>query len=385
MPDTAQFHEKGRVITMLTILRRAVCFCPEPVGERDIIIAGDRIYKITAPGAIRDTILFEREIDCRGLFAFPGFIDQHIHIMGAGGERGFGSRTRELEASDIAAAGVATLVGLLGADGVTRSMEALYAKAKSLEAGGLTTYLYSGSYALPPVTLTGSVDRDLVLIDKIIGAGELAISDHRSSNPSARELIQLASRVHMGGLLSGKAGVVHLHVGDGKRGLDVLKQALCESDLPAEMFVPTHTNRNQALFAEAMAYCKAGGRIDLTAGERAGLSVAEAVKRLLEEGADLSRVTVSSDAGGSVPDGGVGTLGALYEDFVEIIKQSALMPERAVRLFTANPADVLKLSPRKGALREGGDADILLTDGDYKLRMLLALGRLLVDRKTLIQ
>ena len=365
---------------MLTLLRSAVCFRPEPAGERDIVLAGSRIYKITPPGAIEDTRLFERVTDCRGLLAFPGFIDQHVHITGAGGEQGYKSRTPELAAEDIAGAGVTTLVGLLGADGVTRSMENLYAKAKSLEAAGLSTYLYSGSYALPPVTLTGSVDRDMVLIDKVIGAGEIAISDHRSSNPDAGELARLASRVRLGGLLSGKAGVVHLHVGDGRRGLSVLKEVLQTSDLPAEMFVPTHVNRSAALFEEAAAYRRSGGVIDLTAGERAGLSVPAAVRKLYENGGDLSRVTVSSDAGGSTPDGGLGTPGALYEDFVEIIRQSALPPQTAVRLFTENPAAVLKLHG-KGVLREGGDADILLTDGDYALQMLFASGRLVFSRE----
>ena len=360
---------------MLTLLRGAVCFCPKPAGRRDIVLAGEKIYKITPPGAIGDAALFERVLDCHGLLAFPGFVDQHVHITGAGGEQGFGSRVRELEAPELAAAGITTAVGLLGADGVTRSMEALYAKAKGLETEGLTTYLYSGSYAVPPVTLTGSLTRDLVLIDKVLGAGELAISDHRSSNPDARTLAGLAAQVRLGALLSGKAGVVHLHVGDGRGGLSILRQVLRGTDLPAEMFVPTHVNRNPALFREALAYGRAGGRLDLTAGERAGLSVSEAVRTLAAEGLDLSKVTVSSDAGGSAPDGGVGNPSALYEDFLEIIEQSVLPPEAAVRLFTENPAAALGLAPQKGALREGGDADLLLTDGGYRLRRLFARGK----------
>jgi beta-aspartyl-dipeptidase (metallo-type) len=114
-------------------------------------------------------------------------------------------------------------------------MENLYAKAKALEAEGLTTFIYSGSYAVPAVTLTGSLLRDIVYIDKVIGAGELAVSDHRSSNPGPQELVRLASDVQLGGLLAEKAGVVHLHVGDGKAGLSPLRKALEASDLPAEM------------------------------------------------------------------------------------------------------------------------------------------------------
>ena len=366
---------------MLTLLRGARCFCPRSAGEKDIVIAGGRIYRMTQPGAVAATPLFERIIDCGGLYAFPGLVDQHVHFAGAGGEEGYGSRTRELEAKEILNAGVTTAVGLLGADGTARSMTVLYAKAKSLEAEGLTAYLYSGSYAVPPVTLTGTLMGDLLFTDSVIGAGEIAISDHRSSNPDVRVLTALATQAHLGGLLSGKAGVVHLHVGDGKGGLDVLRQILRESDLPAGMFVPTHLNRNPGLFRQASDYCGNGGRIDLTAGEKTGIGIARAVSLLANEGAGLSRVTVSSDAGGSTPDGGEATVGALYSDFAEILRQSALPAEEAVRLFTENPAAVLKLSQRKGALREGGDADILLTDDRYELKMVFAMGRLLVDRR----
>lgn len=359
---------------VLTLLESVRCICPEPVGIRDILIAGGRILKITRPGELHGNPLIGRVVDCRGLTAFPGLVDQHVHIAGAGGEDGFQSRLPELEAEQIFGAGVTAAVGLLGADGLTRSMEALYAGAKALEARGLTTYIYSGSYFLPPVTLTGSILRDMTLVDKVIGAGEIALSDHRSSNPDARAIAELAAQVHLGGLLSGKAGVLHLHIGDGKAGLRVLTEAMEASDLPPDMFVPTHLNRNPALFREAVNLCRRGGRVDLTAGEKTGLSVAEAVRTLIGEGIDLSRVTVSSDAGGSAPDGGAGTARALFDDFMDIIRQSILPPEAAARLFSENPAKVLKLFPQKGTLREGGDADILLTDGE-NIRMLFAKGR----------
>ena len=365
---------------MLTLLRGVKCYCPQSVGEKDIVIAGDKIYKMTDKGEIKDNPVFENIVDCHGLMAFPGLIDQHVHITGAGGEQGFQSRIEELKIEQILNAGVTTVVGLLGADGVTRSMEALYAKAKSLEVQGLTTYIYAGSYAVPPVTLTGSLLRDMVFIDKVIGAGELALSDHRSSNPAVSALIKIASDVHLGGLLSGKPGIMHLHIGDGKSGLRDLKQVLQQSDLPMEMFIPTHTNRNPKLFRQSVEYCRSGGRIDLTAGEQAGLGVASAVRMLKAEGVDLSRITVSSDAGGSTPGGGAGEISALYSDFVEIIKQSVLPPEQAVRLFTENPASALKLYPGKGALQEGSDADILITDSNYNIIMLFAMGRQMINR-----
>ncbi len=365
---------------MLTLLKNLKCCCPAPAGEKDILITGSAICRMTPPGILRDHPLADCIIDCRGLYAFPGLIDQHVHVAGASGEQGFQSRTKELEAEALFNAGITTAVGLLGADGITRSMENLFAKAKALEGEGLTTFIYSGSYWIPPVTLTGSLLRDITYIDKVIGAGEIAISDHRSSNPGARDLIHIAAQVHLGGLIAGKRGVVHLHVGDGKGGLTPLSEALAQSDLPAEMFIPTHLNRNPRLFRQAVEYGRAGSRLDLTAGEKDGLPVPDAVALLVAEGVALSRVTVSSDAGGSIPSGGIAQPSALFDDFAEIIKQSILSPAEAVRLFTENPAKTLGIYPKKGALREGSDADILITDKEYHLKMLFSMGKRVVSR-----
>jgi beta-aspartyl-dipeptidase (metallo-type) len=127
--------------------------------------------------------LIDTIYECNGKLAIPGLIDQHIHITGGGGEKGPASRITEIASEEVLQAGVTTLVGVLGADSYTRSLENLLAKAKGLEAQGVTTYIYTGSYAIPPVTFTGSVARDLVNIEKVIGVGELAISDHRSTIP----------------------------------------------------------------------------------------------------------------------------------------------------------------------------------------------------------
>lgn len=366
-------------VFVLTLLKSIACFCPRFIGKRDVLIASGKIYKITRPGEIKEYSLIENTFDCTGLYAFPGLIDQHVHITGAGGEQGFGSRTGELELSEFLQSGVTTAVGLLGADGVTRNMAGLYAKAKALEAQGLTTYIYSGSYAVPPVTLTGSLISDIVLVDKVIGAGEIAVSDHRSSNPDSKILTGIAGDAHLGGLLAGKAGVLHLHVGDGKKGLRVIEEMIRDSDLPMTQFVPTHLNRNPVLFKEAIEFGRSGGQIDLTAGEIEGLSVNKAVAALKDELPDLSKVTVSSDGGGSMPSGGQAKVQALFSDFVDIIKQSILPPEKAASLFTENVAKVLKICPKKGVIQTGSDADILITDKGYEIKMLFAMGRPLVN------
>ena len=359
---------------MLILLKNITCFSPACLGGRDIVIAGSRIYRILPGGQARDHELYQSIIDGTGLCAFPGLVDQHVHIIGGGGEEGFISRLPEIGIEDIRAAGVTTLVGLLGADGCARSLSALYAKAKALEEQGVTTYIYAGSYAMPPVTMTGSMVSDLVLIDKVIGAGEIAISDHRSSHPTLEDMIKLACDVHLGGMLGGKAGILHLHVGDGRDGLSLLFEMMRQTDLPVNMFIPTHTNRNPRLFSEAMDYCRAGGRIDLTSGEAAGIPVPQAIAKLIDADIDLTRVTVSSDSNGSTPGGSPGKIGVLYEDLKNSIVQNRLEPETVWPLFSENAAKVLGLFPKKGVLQEGSDADILITDRKYNPQMLFCRG-----------
>lgn len=362
----------------MILLKNIECYSPEPLGKKDLLIASDKIEALVPAGRLSDNPLIEEKLDCSGLFAFPGIIDQHVHILGGGGEQGFESRTKELEVSEIQSSGITTIVGLLGADGTTRTLESLYAKAKALEAQNVTVYLYSGSYTVPPVTFTGNITRDLVLIDMVIGAGEIAVSDYRSSCPTIEELLRLASNTYLGGLLGKKAGVVHFHIGDGKGGLTPLKKILDQSDLPKEALVPTHTNRNLSLFKEAMDYWSTGGYIDLTAGETAGIAVPDAIHMLQKEGINLSRVTVSSDAGGSIPSGGVAKNQALFDDLVACIR-SGISPADAFRLATENVAKLLKLYPQKGTLQKGSDADIMIMDEEFQIRMLFSRGKLVLQ------
>ena len=366
---------------MLTIIKNIFCYAPEPLGLRDIFIAGEKIYKISPPGLI--DCPHATLIDGEGCSAFPGIIDGHVHIIGGGGEEGPQSRIGEIDAKEILMAGVTTLVGLLGADDQTKSLFALLAKARALEAEGITTYIYSGSYAMPPVTLTGDITRDMILIDKVVGAGEIAISDHRSSHPTFDALMTIGSKIHMGGLLSGKAGLFHFHLGDGKEGLNPVKKLLNESNLPPALLLPTHLNRSPRLLREGIAYAGAGGNIDLTSGETEGVSLPDAVKQLLCENIDTERVTASSDANGSIPCGGVGRIQTLFEDIVRCVTEKNIPPSIAFSLVSTNTALRLGLYPKKGALKEGSDADILILDRDYSLKMLFSNGSFLIGEMSI--
>ncbi|NMA15289.1 MAG: beta-aspartyl-peptidase, partial [Clostridia bacterium] len=220
------------------LLKNGYCLTPENPGKKDILIVAEKIYKIGEE--ISNQGLFDdvEVIDCSGKLVCPGIIDLHVHITGGGGEDGPGSRIPEVMLSDLISAGVTTVVGVLGVDSITRSIAGLLAKAKSLEAEGITAYIYTGSYGIPLVTLTGKVVSDIALINEVLGIGEYAISDYRSVYPSIHRLSELAAEVKVGGLLGGKAGIIHIHVGDGKEGLTPLFKLLEESDFPKKMFVP---------------------------------------------------------------------------------------------------------------------------------------------------
>lgn len=365
----------------MILLENLQCYTPHPVGIRNILIEGQKIGKVALPG---ETPVLDglQVMDCTGLCAFPGLLDQHVHLIGGGGEGGPQSVVPELAYQDIIQAGVTTVVGILGMDCYARNLRQLHARTKALQRQGLTAYLYTGSYAVPPPTLTGTVTDDLVLIDCVLGVGEVAISDHRSTVASTEDLIKLSAQAHAGGMLSCKAGVVHLHVGEGRQGLAPLLDLLARTDLPMDMFVPTHINRNESLFREGIKYLKSGGRIDLTAGETHGIAVPDALARLRKMDLDLSRVTVSSDANGSIPGGGVSPIQALFDDIKSCIFPDGMAAEAAFRFATENVAQCLKLYPAKGTLQQGSDADILIADSQYNLIKLFCKGSMVFDRQS---
>jgi len=373
-------------------IRGGTLFAPEALGPKDLLVAGGRIEAVTEPGAIQPGGFPVEVLDAQGLTVLPGFIDPHVHILGGGGEGGPATRAPEIRVEDIVRSGVTTLIGCLGTDGVTRHPASLLAKARALDIEGVSTYVFVGSYEVPVRTVTGSVRSDLVLIDKVIGAGEIAISDHRSSQPSFEEIARLAAECRVGGLLGKKAGVLHFHLGDGARRLDYLWRLLRETEIPPSQVIPTHVNRNRALLEDALAYAAAGGFIDLTAGVDPenetddDVSVETAVRLGLERGVPIERIMVSSDSHGSLPvfdkAGRLVGLTVAAQDtlllkFRSLIRRGILAPDQAARLFAANPAVYYKLEG-KGRVAPGADADLVLFDETRVLRTVIAKGRVLM-------
>ncbi len=364
---------------MLELLTNADVFAPHSLGRRNVLIAGGKIAWIGAERLELPSSLRVRERDLRGKKLAPGFIDAHAHITGGGGESGAKSKVPAVLLSRFTTAGVTSVVGLLGTDDTTRSTAELLARARALGEEGLNAWCWTGGYHVPPTTLTGSVRGDIAHVDRIIGVGEVAISDHRSSQPTFDEILRLAGDAHVAGMMTGKAGVLHLHLGDGARGLELVRRSLDESEIPPRVFHPTHVNRKRKLFDEALELARRGCTIDVTAfpvdeGDDAW-SAEDAVERYLDAGLPRDRLTVSSDAGGCLPtfddDGritrmGVGDSRALPEMIAVLTKRGRKL-EDVLPALTSNVSSLLRL-PGKGRIEVGADADLVVLDAAARVR-----------------
>jgi beta-aspartyl-dipeptidase (metallo-type) len=371
----------------MLLLRNADLYTPAPQGERDLLVAGGLIAAIGPYLSAGPADWPIEEIDLEGKLLLPGLIDAHLHLTGGGGEGGPETRVPPLSLTDLSRAGVTTGVGLLGTDTSTRSIAELLAVARGLERLGLSTFCYTGGYPVPPLTLTGGVRSDIVHVDRIIAVGELAISDHRSTQPTHDELARIAADAHIAGMMTGKAGLVHFHLGDGPRGLAPLRRLLDETELPARVLHPTHVNRNRRLWAEAKALSSRGITLDITAfdPDDVGLSGVEALVDYLESGLDPARVTLSSDGGGCLPefdaDGvllrmGVGTSMSLLATLRGAVARGIEL-ELALAATTRNVARLYRMHDR-GEIAVGKRADLLVVNHDLEVDLVIANGRILV-------
>lgn len=357
---------------MLTLIEGAEIHSPAPLGQQDLLVADGRIAWLGKGLTVPPDWPLVR-VDGRGRYLVPGLVDPLAHITGGGGEGGFAFRTPELAAGEALKAGVTTLVAALGTDSLTRTPAQVLGKVREFRAAGVSAYMYTGSYHLPVKTLTGRVESDIMLIPEVLGVGELAISDHRSSAPTHDELARLVSEARVAGLLAGKSGVSFFHVGDGRGALAPLRALRDGTDIPLRQLYPTHCNRNPWLFAEAIDWGRAGGWIDLTTSSFPELLddgeqlAAEALAALLAAGVPADRISFSSDANASLPrfDGEgrlvemrCGQIASLWQECVRACALGVSL-EVALGVVTANPARALGLAG-KGVIGVGQDADLLL-------------------------
>lgn len=382
----------------MKLIRQIEVYAPDYLGKLDVLLAGNKIIALEENITGGYSELEVEEISGEGKLLTPGFIDCHFHILGGGGEGGFQNRTPEVTLSQLTSAGVTTVVGCLGTDGEGRDMTALISKAKGLEAEGITTFVYEGSYRLPVKTVTDSIIKDFLTIDKIIGIGEIAVSDHRSSQPTFEEFARATADARVGGMLSGKAGIVNVHLGGGTRKLELLKKVVEETEIPISQFLPTHANRTQELLDACIEFAKNGGTIDFTASEDPDfwektdgeVRFSKALKQLLDSGVALDNFTMTSDGQGSLPyfdennhfiGMGVGSAKSLLVGIKEAVQKENIPLEIALRAITTNPARILKLEG-KGQIQVGNDADLCILDKEtLTIDSVIAKGQIMVKEQ----
>lgn len=373
---------------MLTLIKNAFVYNPQYIGKKDILVGGKSIL------VIQDHIDAPQDIDikvveCEGLSLVPGLIDSHVHITGGGGEGGPASRMPELEISMMIDAGVTTVIGCLGTDGITRSVESVLMKVKSIKAKGMSAWMYTGAYQVPPPTIAGDIMRDITLFEEIIGVGEIAISDHRSSVPTIDELSKLTGHARVAGMIGGKAGIINMHMGDARNPFKPLHDIVANSEMGYKQFIPTHCNRNDYIFEDAKEYGKKG-YVDITTSSYPyymdeEIKPSKALKLLLESGVPIKHITFTSDACGSLPgfDPETGKLikmemglpDSILREIKEAVSEDGIPLEIALQVATSNPADILKLTG-KGYIQEGFDADILILDPSFNIVHLMANGKM---------
>ena len=374
---------------MITLIKNAFVYAPEKLGIKDILIIDGKIHSIE--NSIDQHGLVDRTWDAEAKILTPGFIDQHIHLIGAGGRDGFKSMTPEVDFADLISCGTTTAVGLLGTDGVGRSLPALYAKTKSLTSQGLNSYMYSGYYGIDSLTLTGSVKTDMMFVDNILGC-KIAINDFRSSYPTVVELLRKLNEVKIGGFLGGKKGVLHIHLGGLSENFEKLFEIVEKHEFPIEHISPTHVARTAELFDQAIRFAKLGGMIDITTGASRFTEPHKTVIQAIDSGVKIGQLTFSTDghAGLTITDemgNQIGTkkapTNANLIAFKKLVAVAGFSKSDALQLVTLNPAKNLGLN-NKGSIKVGADADFCIFEENLELTDVFSRGvQFLRDKKTL--
>ena len=367
----------------MLLIKNTNLYSPVFLGKKDILISNGKIV------AVEDEItkhnVFSEVWDAQGLTTTPGFIDQHIHVIGAGGKHGFASMTPQLHLRELIKCGTTSVVGLLGTDGSTRSIKTLYSKIQALNQEGISAYMYTGYYGLDKVYLMNSLQEDMIYIDCVLGC-KIAISDIRSSYPSALELLRLLRNVRVGGMLSGKKGILHLHLGALSSKMDLLFEIVENYEFPIEHISPTHVGRTKDLFEQAIIFAKMGGMIDITTGASKYTDPYKSVLYALENNVSIDNITFSSDGNAGLDklddnNNLVGFRSAPFdknlEEVINLHKLGGVAFEDSLKLITSNPAKNLGIKS-KGHVKNNFDADLCFFDSDLKLSSVIANGKFMM-------
>lgn len=382
----------------MLLIKKADVYAPRHLGQKDVLVVGEKIAAVAdeIPDSVTEQFAGLGEdikvLNGEGKILIPGLIDSHVHITGGGGEGGFKTRTQELHVTEMVRAGITTVLGLLGTDGITRSVENLYAKTASLNEEGVSAYMLTGSYGYPSPTITGEVDRDIIFIREVLGA-KLAISDHRAPNVSVQELISLASRTRVAGMLAKKPGTITLHMGNDPAGLSPVFEALKQSTVPVGILRPTHVNRRAELAEEGYELLKKGGYVDYTCTMEGGRTPGECIAEAKRRGIPTEHITISSDGHGSwsrySADGtlleiGVSGIDSLHRELKNMVENLGMNLEEALPYVTTHVARGLMIDEKKGSIKKSTDADMVLLTKELEIDSVIARGKVMMEEKELL-
>jgi len=385
----------------MLIIKNAEIFAPAPLGKMDVLIGGEKILAIQPcidPASIPGDV---EELDASGMLLVPGFIDGHQHFTGGGGEGGFQTRVPELTVSMNFRNGVTTAVGLLGTDSLTRSVENLYAKTQAFNAEGMTAFMLTGAYWYPSPTITGSIARDMVFLQPVIGV-KLALADSRGPHIEAKDLAALASDVQVAALVANKPGIITVHTGIRTQALDLILEIVEKFEIRPSIFVPTHINRkNGKLTDQALELAEKGCVVDATCHQE--LPEPDSPRLTAADFACIARdnglfdhVSFSTDTGGSRPiwnqdrsriiGMGVGMPSSLMFELALLVNSKNIPLEQALRPLTTTPAGIYGLETRKGTIKVGMDADLVVIDpSSFSIRDVVARGAVAVKNRESIK
>lgn len=377
---------------MALLIKNADVYAPEHLGVQDVLTAGETILAIGPD--LTPNIPGLETIDAKGRILTPGFFDQHVHVTGGGGEAGPVSRTPEIMLSSLIKVGTTNVVGVSGTDFVTRSIPNLLAKVRALAVEGLSTWMYTSNYHFPPTTLSGSVADDMLLVPELLGV-KIALGDHRSSFPTLQDVLHLLADIRLGGMISGKKGLLHIHLGDIPGPFEMFAE-MAAMGFPAYRHVlPTHCSRKDTVFAASVDFVKAGGRADYTTGGACYLPrPADAVAAAIDMGADASRLTFSTDGQGSMPRFndkgemiglGVGGCEGNLEAVKDLINVHKMAPEEALTFITTNVAEGLGITGY-GRVQTGFKANLNILDDAFDVATCVSRGRvMMLDKEVLVK
>jgi beta-aspartyl-dipeptidase (metallo-type) len=362
---------------MLTLIQNGQVYSPDPVGRASVLLVDGKIGRIgnIDHSAVEASGLEVEVIDAEGCLVVPGLIDPHEHLLGGSGENGFSTQSPEITLSEIVSAGITTVVGCLGVDTTMKTLPGLLAKVKGLCEQGITARMWTGGYNVPPTTLTGTVRNDILFIAEVIGCGEVAIADERSTEPESRELARVVNDAYVGGMLSGKAGITHFHVGDSERRLQCLREITDRRrfQICPEWLYATHVERNEDLMREGIDLARRGVTLDIDVAEH---DLAKWLRFYFENGGPPERLTISSDASETSPR-------TLFDQWRGAVVEHGFDLQQVLPLVTSNTARVLQLRS-KGALEPGMDGDLLVLDPEnLEIVEVIARGKRMVSNREL--